>query len=103
LIENLFQERAVRLLAERVLEPGDVPRLGDAGLGVDADEGAESGVSAEFAEHGLGVDVPQDVPQDDDPPEDVDGIVVSAFASGVSQGIEELGVGKNVEQFFDGP
>ena len=80
----------MRLLPERVLEPGDVPGLGDAGLGVDADEGAEAGVAAEFGEHGLGRDVPQDDPQDDDPPEDVDGIVVAALATGVAEGVEEL-------------
>ena len=92
----------MRLLPERVLEPGDVPGLGDAGLGVDADEGAEPGVAPELGEHGLGGDVPQGDPQDDDPPEDVDGVVVSSLASGVSEGVEELGVGEGVEELLDG-
>ena len=39
-IEDLFEERAMGLLAEHLLEPRDVPGLGHAGFRLDADEPA---------------------------------------------------------------
>src|SRR5207245_3125068 len=46
--------------------------------------------------------VAQGAPQDDDAPEDGDGVVVPPLASGASEGVEELGVGERLEESPDG-
>ncbi len=70
------------LLAEHLLESRDVPGLGHAGFRLDANQPTQAVIAAEFAEHGLGGDVPQDDPQDDDAPEDMHRVVVAAVAVG---------------------
>ena len=90
------------LLPEHLLEPRDVPRPGHAGLRLDADEPAQSLIAAQLAEHGLGGDVPQGDPQDDDPPEDMHRVVVAALAAGAAERVEQLGIGQGREQILDG-
>ena len=51
---------------------------------------------------GLGGDVPQGDPQDDDAPEDMDRVVVAALAAGPAERVEELGIGQGREQILDG-
>ena len=101
-IEDLLEERAMRLLAEHFLEPRDVPRLGHAGFRLDADEPAQALVAAQFGEHGLGGDVPQRDPQDDDAPEDGHGVVVAALAPSGTERVEQLAIGEGGEQILDG-
>ena len=92
----------MRLLAEHLLEPRDVPGLGHAGFRLDADEPAQPVIAAELGEHGLGGDVPQGDPQDDDPPEDMHRVVVAALAAGAAERVEQLGIGQGREQILDG-
>ena len=76
--------------------------LGTPALRLDADEPAQALVAAELAEDGLGGDVPQGDPQDDDAPEDMDRVVVAAVAAGAAERVEELGIGEGREQILDG-
>ena len=92
----------MRLLAEHLLEPRDVPGLGHAGFRLDADEPAQALVAAQFGEYGLGGDVPQGDPQDDDPPEHRHGVVVAALAPGAAERVEQLAIGQGREQILDG-
>jgi hypothetical protein len=85
LVEDRLQEAAMRLPAEHLLESGHIPRLGHAGLGRDADEPSQAVVAAQFGEHGLGGEMAQRDPQDDDPPKDRDRIIVAALAAGVAE------------------
>src|SRR5262249_37271255 len=101
-IEDLLQERAVRLLAERLLESRDVPGPGHAVLRLHADEAAQAVVAAELGEHGLGGDVAEGDAQDHDAPEEVDGVVVAPLAAGLAERVEELGIGEGGEQILDG-
>ena len=92
----------MRLLAEHLLEPRDVPWLGHAGFRLDADEPAQALVAAQFGEHGLGGDVPQGDPQDDHPPEHGHRVVVAALAPGGAERVEQLAIGEGGEQILDG-
>ena len=68
--------------------------LGHAALRLDADEAAQALVAAELGEHGLGGDVPQGDPQDDDAPEHDDRVVVAPLAPRGAERVEQLAVGQ---------
>src|SRR5262249_12654739 len=101
-IEDSLQEGAMRLLAEHLLEPRDVPGFGYTPFRLDADESAQALIAAELGEHGLGGDMPQRDPQDDDAPEHVDGVIVPAFAARRAQRVEQLAIGESSQEILDG-
>ena len=76
--------------------------LGDAGFRLDADQPAESFVASQFVEHGLGGEVPQGDPQDDDAPEHGDGVLVASLAACDAERLEQLAVGQGGEEILDG-
>ena len=92
----------MRFQAEHVLEARDVPFVGNAGLGFDADQAAEPVIATQLVEDGLGGDVTQDDAEDDHAPEHGDRIVVASLAASVAERIEELGVRQGGEQILDG-
>jgi hypothetical protein len=89
----------MRLLAQDVQEPGDVPLLGDFPLRLDADQATELGIAAEFDQAGLEVRVSQQGRQQDDSPQGIEGIVVATAAA--PQPFEELGIRQHVEELLD--
>jgi hypothetical protein len=87
-IEDLFQQGAMGLLAQDVLEPRDIPGLGHALFRLDADEPAQSLVAAQLGEDRFGADVPQGDPQHDHPPEHMHGVVVAPLAPSEAERVE---------------
>ncbi len=55
---------------------------------LDANQPTQDVIAAEFAEHGLGGDVPHDDPQDDFAPEDMHRVVVAAVAASLAKRVE---------------
>lgn len=59
-------------------------------------------VAFEFGQTGLGMRMPEGDGQDDDAPQDVDGVVVAAFAAGAAERFEQGAIGEGGQQVADG-
>jgi hypothetical protein len=81
-VEALAEGGQMRLLAERVGEPRQVPAVGDLVLGGDVDEPAQRGIAMQFLQAGVEGGVPKEDRQEHDAPESGDGIVVAAVSAG---------------------
>jgi hypothetical protein len=74
----------VRLTAQRVEETRHVPGLGDVGWRADADETTEGRVAVQLIQTVLDVEVSAEDANKQDAPQDAEGEVVAAVASGGS-------------------
>lgn len=101
-VEALPHQFQVLGLTEDREEAGQVPPVRDGVLALDADQQSEGGVAAEFFETGFGGGVPQQDGEQEDPPEDADGVVVAAAVATGLEGGEQGGVGDGFEGVSDG-
>ena len=92
-VEDPPQLREVRLLAQHVQKPRDVPGVGNVLGPLDADEPTQGFVSPQFRQGGHEARMPQGDPQQHHAPGDMHGAVVAAAAAMPPQPFEELGIG----------
>ncbi len=92
----------VRLFAEFGEEARHIVGIGNLVFGFDGDQESQRRIAFEIFETGIHRDVPQGDGQDEGAPEDLDGIVVTTFAAGFAQGMEQGVVGDGFEEETNG-
>jgi hypothetical protein len=87
-VEDAPQLRTVRLLAERVEEPRDIPAFGNAPFLFDADEPPQRLVALKLRQRGLDAHVPQGDAQQNNPPGDIHRTIIASASAMLPQPIQ---------------
>ena len=101
-IEDIAHQREVSGLAEDGEEAGHVPAAGHGVFGLDADEQSQGGVASEFFVAGFGGGVSQQDGQQQNTPEDADGVGVTTIVAAGLEGGEQGRIGDGFKSLADG-